>query len=110
MEFNTHTCFLFFLFSGRGAAYDELGSCGSDIGSHWLILEPHHVKRVINESTFFSRHFEFHVSLTEEEYNTVADSLINWKAEAAVNSPVRSSESRQIMSNLSRERVCLRVL
>ncbi len=73
--------FPFFFLSGRGAAYDELGSPSSPIGSHWLILEPlesQHVKTLINESTFSNLKFEFHKDLIENEYNMVADCLVHW--------------------------------
>jgi len=46
--------FPFFFFSGRGAAYLELGTGGSPVQSHWLILEPlqtSHVLEVLNRST-----------------------------------------------------------
>ena len=80
------TCFPFFFFSGRDAAYDELGSSGPPIGSHWLILEPLeriHVRKVLNEATFDgSKSFQFFNNLTENQLNDLIDSVIEWTAGA----------------------------
>ena len=49
------TAFPFFFFSGRGAAYSELGRGNSQICSHWLILEPlkkQHINTILLKSSF----------------------------------------------------------
>ncbi len=80
-SYSLKTSFPFFFFSGRGAAYSELNSSGSIVGSHWLILEPlkrSHVTKVMNESTLHGKYFQFHKHLPEVELNFLVDSLIEW--------------------------------
>ena len=81
-------CFPFFFFSGRDAAYDQLGSAGSPVGSHWLILEPlerTHVISLLKKSTWVDSNksvFQFYNDLTKEELNRLVDFVIKWTAGA----------------------------
>ena len=73
--------FPFFFFSGRGTAYDQLGSPGSAVESHWLILEPlkvEHVKEVLSKSTFAGSNFSFHLGCSEEELVQLIEHTIAW--------------------------------
>ena len=86
-------CFPFFYFCGRGLAYDQLGSKGSPVGSHWIILEPlqrDHVKKIVMESTgvntslkgYRERMYTFHKNLTPDEFDRLIDHVIDWTAGA----------------------------
>lgn len=82
LELKSQNCFPFFFLSGRGAACDELGTANSPMGSHWIILEPLqrcHVQEMIRRST---PRFKFHIDLTDEEFDNLADTLIIWTAGA----------------------------
>jgi hypothetical protein len=88
------TCFPFFFFSGRGAAYTEIGS---PVGSHWLILQPLNceaVKKVLDDSTFRNslearyyaqgpvysdnKAFHFHRDLQPNQLAMLLDFLVCW--------------------------------
>lgn len=72
--------FPFFLFSGRGAVYNELEQM-QVVGSHWLILEPlrsEHVIQILHGSTYSGSHFDFQNNLTTEQVDDVVDCLIEW--------------------------------
>ena len=73
--------FPLFFFSGRGAAYNELGYISSNVSSKWLILEPlhiPHVKTIIQSVSNSRSNFSFHKSLSEEQLIMIADHLIDW--------------------------------
>jgi len=79
----------FFFFSGREAAYNELGSLVSPIGSHWLILEPmetDHVLKIIADSTTLDTMdepaFPFVRSLDDQHRHRLAETIIKWTAGA----------------------------
>ena len=80
------TSFPFFYFSGRGAAYRELGSRGSPIQSHWLILEPlevSHLNEVLNKSTEQGANaFNFQRNLYGLELNRLLHYIIDWTSGA----------------------------
>ena len=69
-----------FFFSGRGAAYNELGSVSSNVCSHWLILEPlltQHVRVLVMDSKRYGSKFEFHKSLNKQQIDVLCDCLIS---------------------------------
>ena len=80
------TSFPFFYFSGRGAAYLELGSHGSRIQSHWLILEPlevSHLNEVLNKSTKQGENaFKFQSNLSDPELKQLLRYIIDWTSGA----------------------------
>ena len=80
------TSFPFFYFSGRGAAYQDLGSCGSRIQSHWLILEPlevSHLNEVLSKSTRQGVNaFKFQRKLSYPELKRLLRYIIDWTSGA----------------------------
>lgn len=72
-----------FFFSGRGAAYNELGTTSTSVvGSHWLILEPlqhDHVKEIIEQSTLNdSQWASFGRNIQGEKLSGIIDAMIEW--------------------------------
>ena len=80
------TSFPFFYFSGRGAAYRELGSHGSPVQSHWLILEPlevSHLNEILNKSTKQGENaFKFQRKLSGPELKQLLRYIIDWTSGA----------------------------
>ena len=80
------TSFPFFYFSGRGAAYRELGSHGSPVQSHWLILEPlevSHLNEVLSKSTKQGANaFKFQEKLSGPELKRLLRYVIDWTSGA----------------------------
>ena len=80
------TSFPFFYFSGRGAAYRELGSSGSRFKSHWLILEPlevSHLNEILNKSTVQGANaFEYQRALSGPELKRLLRFIIDWTSGA----------------------------
>ena len=80
------TSFPFFYFSGRGASYRELGSHGSPVPSHWLILEPlevSHLNEVLSKSTKQGANaFKFQRKLSYPELKRLLRYIIDWTSGA----------------------------
>jgi len=80
------TCYPFFYFCGRGTAYNELGTEGSPVGSHWLTLqplEPEHVKTILQGATKHGKDaFTFHKGLSVDELDRLVGAVIDWTAGA----------------------------
>ena len=70
--------FPLFFFSGRGAAYNELGSETSSIGSHWLILEPLQVPHVVTIMLKSCPCFELAKSVGKDQRESLASHIICW--------------------------------
>ena len=83
---NLKTSFPFFYFSGRGASYRELGSYGSPVRSHWLILEPlevSHLNEILNKSTKQGANaFKFQEKLSGPELKRLLRYVIDWTSGA----------------------------